>query len=170
MQAGGISQPLARLVIAALAVGALLVGPHPPQVIFNASASAPIGFYKVLPALPLVRGDLVLVRTPLSVRALAAERDYVPATVPLVKRIAAIAGTTVCADGHSVTVDGQYAADRLSFDRRRRPLPAWDGCRLLDRDEIFLLMENVPDSFDSRYFGPVPASAVIGRLSPLWLR
>jgi type IV secretory pathway protease TraF len=47
-------------------------------------------------------------------------------------------------------------------------LPHWDGCRTLQADELFLLMAAVPDSFDSRYFGPVSLSAVIGRLVPLW--
>jgi type IV secretory pathway protease TraF len=35
-------------------------------------------------------------------------------------------------------------------------------------DELFLLMEGVPGSFDGRYFGPVNRSAIIGRLVPLW--
>ncbi|NJO35955.1 MAG: S26 family signal peptidase, partial [Rhodospirillales bacterium] len=34
--------------------------------------------------------------------------------------------------------------------------------------EVFLLMEGVADSFDGRYFGPVPTASIIGRLAPLW--
>jgi type IV secretory pathway protease TraF len=33
-----------------------------------------------------------------------------------------------------------------------------------------LLMPGVPASFDGRYFGPIRASAVIGKLVPLWTR
>ena len=97
-------------------------------------------------------------------------RDYLPLTVPLVKRVAALSGAKVCAFGRAITIEGRHVADRLSFDRYGRSLPAWKGCRLLGADEVFLLMKEVPDSFDSRYFGPVPVAAVIGRLAPLWLR
>jgi conjugative transfer signal peptidase TraF len=160
----------AALVVAGIGVAFLAFGPGKPLLVFNATASAPIGFYRVLPLRPLQRGDLVLARTPVSVRSLAAERHYVPLKVPLVKRIAAMAGATVCAAGRAIIIDGRYVADRASADRQGRPLPAWTGCRVLAADEIFLLMEDVPDSFDSRYFGPVLVDAVIGRLSPLWLR
>ena len=141
-----------------------------PLIIYNASASAPIGFYRVLPVGVLRRGDLVLARTPESVRRLAAERGYIPATVPLVKRVAAVAGDTVCAINHAVSIDGRHVADQLTADPLGRPLPDWSGCRTLRSGQIFLLMQGVPDSFDGRYFGPVPVSAVIGRLVPLWLR
>jgi conjugative transfer signal peptidase TraF len=141
-----------------------------PFIVYNASASAPIGFYRVLPAEPIRRGDLVLARTPESVRQLAAERDYLPATVSLVKRVAALRGDTVCAVDRAVTIDGRHVAEQLATDRLGRKLPAWTGCRTLGPDEMFLLMQGVPHSFDGRYFGPVPTSAVIGRLVPLWLR
>jgi conjugative transfer signal peptidase TraF len=158
------------LAIAVLGAGFLAIGRRFPLVIFNASASAPIGFYLVLPAHPLNRGELVLVRTPENVRVLAAERNYLPPTVPLVKRVAALQGQTVCAVGRTLTIAGRHVADRLAFDRHGRPMPAWTACRELSADEIFLLMADVPDSFDSRYFGPVSTNAVIGRLSPLWTR
>ena len=151
-------------------IGLAALGRPAPLVIYNASASAPVGFYRVLPADPLRRGDFVLARTPASVRRLAAERHYLPATVPLVKRVAALSGDTVCAVNHVITIDGRPVADQLAADRLGRPLPAWTGCRTLGPGEIFLLMSGVPDSFDGRYFGPIPASAVIGRLVPLWLR
>jgi len=111
---------------------------------------------------------MVLVRTPESVRDLAAERGYLPSTVPLVKRVVALDGDVVCGLDDTVIIDGETVAARLSRDRLGRPLPQWDGCRTLQADELFLLMAAVPDSFDSRYFGPVPTSAVIGRLVPLW--
>ena len=160
------------LAFATLAVG---LGPfassqRSPVLIFNASASAPIGLYRLRPLGPMKYGELLLVRTPQTVRALAAERNYIPSSVPLVKRVAALAGDTVCAVGRTLTINDRRVADRLSFDREGRPLPAWTGCRKLAPDEIFLLMEDVPDSFDSRYFGPVSTDAVIGRLTPLWLQ
>jgi type IV secretory pathway protease TraF len=34
--------------------------------------------------------------------------------------------------------------------------------------EIFLMNGQVRDSLDGRYFGPIPASSVIGRAIPLW--
>jgi conjugative transfer signal peptidase TraF len=144
-------------------------GKHAPVLVYNGSASAPIGWYRVLPAFPMHDGDLVLVPLPEPFATLAAERGYVPLSVPLVKRVAASAGAAVCASGGEVTIDGKLAADRLAADREGKELPAWSGCRRLSAGEIFLLMPDVPDSFDGRYFGPVAADAVIGRLEPLWL-
>jgi conjugative transfer signal peptidase TraF len=138
--------------------------------IYNATASAPIGFYRVLPAMPVDLGDLVLVRTPDAVRELAAGRRYIPASVPLVKRVAARSGSRVCAVEGVITIDGTAVASQKPTDQQGRALPAWTGCRALADDELFLLMPDTPDSFDSRYFGPVSRDALIGRLIPLWQR
>jgi conjugative transfer signal peptidase TraF len=158
------------LAMGALAIGLLVLRQHVPLVIYNASASAPIGFYRVLPAMPLAIYDLVLARTPDTARELADRRRYIPATVPLVKRVAARPGARVCATGAAVTIDGLFVAERRSTDGQGRTLPSWTGCHVLAEDEFFLLMADKPDSFDSRYFGPVRLDAVIGRLAPLWLR
>ena len=139
-----------------------------PWLVWNASASAPIGLYRVLPGKP-IRGDLVLVRTPSSVRQLAAERSYLPQNIPLVKRIAAAGGDVICAAGDVISVNGRVVAERLARDRLRRPLPAWTGCQTLGPDDVFLLMEDVTGSFDGRYFGSVRRAAIIGRLVPLWV-
>lgn len=152
-----------------LAVLPLVVRPA-PRLVYNASASAPVGLYFVRPAATISRGDLLLVSTPESVRDLAAERGYLPLSVPLVKRVAALPGDWVCTFGHTVYIEGHASARQLVADRQGRPLPLWNGCRLLNAGEIFLLMADVPDSFDSRYFGPALSSAVIGRLVPIWLR
>jgi conjugative transfer signal peptidase TraF len=141
-----------------------------PLFVWNATPSAPVGLYKLTPEQHYKRGDLVLVRTPGSVKMLAAERYYLPANVPLVKRIAATAGDEICARGEAISINGQHVANRLRVDRMGRGLPVWFGCRTLGRDDVFLLMKDVRDSFDGRYFGVVPSSSIIGRMSPLWMR
>ncbi|HEY5237991.1 MAG TPA: conjugative transfer signal peptidase TraF [Rhizomicrobium sp.] len=141
-----------------------------PWLVWNATPSAPVGLYTVMPKQHYERGALVLVHTPASVRTLAAERRYIPANVPLVKRIAAAAGDKICAQGEVISINGHAVANRLHVDRRGRRLPAWLGCLALGPNNVFLLMKDVPDSFDGRYFGAVPTSSIIGRMSPLWMR
>lgn len=166
-------RPRAVLVFATLGIAllgyAFLVRPT-PLVIYNGSASARLGFYLVRHAGQIRRGDLVLVKTPKSVRLLAAERHYLPLNVDLVKRVVALKGDRVCAVKGIVSVDGYAAAKQLKADREGRRLPEWNGCQTLGNGEVFLLMESVPDSFDSRYFGPVPIASIIGGLTPLWLK
>ena len=163
-----------RIILALTMVGlgcvgfATLVRPA-PLLLWNASASAPIGLYRVMSSGPIQRGDMVLLRTPDSVRDLAAERGYLPLVVPLVKRVAALADDTVCVIGDDLFINGEWVARRLAHDPLGRPLPRWQGCHRLG-DEVFPLMAEVPTSFDGRYFGPVPTSAVIGRLVPLWTK
>ena len=162
--AGGIGLALLGLA----AVLDLAVRPA-PRVIWNASASAPIGFWRVDPHARFRTGDMVLARTPASVRDLAARRHYLPANVPLLKRIAARDGDDVCALGQEIFVNGRWIAERRTADRQGRPLPWWQGCELLRGGRVFLLMD-ASDSFDGRYFGPVDEEAVIGKAVPLWLR
>ncbi len=138
-----------------------------PRLVWNATASAPLGLYYRVSG-PVRPGDLVLARPPAEAAHLAAERSYLPAGVPLIKRIAAQAGDEICGLGAAVTINGHVAAVRLAADAWARTLPAWQGCRRLGTGEVFLLMEGVSGSFDGRYFGAVPADAVIGRLVALW--
>ena len=139
-------------------------------IVWNASASAPIGLYRVKQGRALARGALVLAVPAPALAAFAGARGYLPAGVPLVKRIAAVAGDDVCARGAALFINHRFAAARLASDRKGRALPAWSGCRALQSGEVFLLMANVRDSFDGRYFGPTRASQIVGVLEPLWTR
>jgi conjugative transfer signal peptidase TraF len=162
--------------IAAIAAGALALIGFPvfivprPWLVWNASASAPIGLYVVTPPRGLSRGDMVVVWLPESARQLAERRHYLPANVPAVKRIVGVAGDRVCARGMTIQIAGRPPVSRLAHDRFGRPLPAWNGCRRLAPNELFLLMADAPASFDSRYFGPVPRANVLGRARLIWRR
>ena len=162
---------LRTTIAAALALGlaATIASPPRPWLVWNVSASAPRGLYFVRPWAQPARGDMVAARTPEPWRRLAAARHYLPSNVPLLKRVAAGAGDTVCArDGH-VFVNGRWAAWQRPFDGQGRPMPAWNGCRTLAQGTLFLLMD-ARDSFDGRYFGPTYAPDIIGPARLLWAR
>ncbi len=159
------------MLLGAGAIGAfvLTITPRHPFLIYNASASAPVGFYVLQPKSTLQRGELVLATIPVWARRLAAQRHYLPLNVPVVKRIAALSGDDICANQETVSINEKAIAIRLKSDRQGRPLPAWTGCKHLGPDDVLLLMPH-KDSFDGRYFGPISASWVSGRLVALWTR
>jgi type IV secretory pathway protease TraF len=47
-------------------------------------------------------------------------------------------------------------------------LPVWQGCDVVEDGKLFLMNWQAADSFDGRYFGMTPATAVIGRVLPVW--
>jgi conjugative transfer signal peptidase TraF len=157
---------LAAGALAALLVPALHA--MPMRFVWNASASVPVGLYWIEPTANIRVGDLVLVRPSPALEALMAERRYVEYGVPLLKSVAAVAGATACRTKLSVTIDGHAAAVALPTDRLGRPLPRWTGCRRLRPDEFFLIAPASAASFDSRYFGPVTRTQIIGRAIPVW--
>jgi conjugative transfer signal peptidase TraF len=141
----------------------------PTLLVWNASASAPMGFYRVQPRAPVRRGDMVVAWLPQGARLIAASRHYLPANVPLVKRVAAVEGDRVCAGRSAIRINGRRVAMRLSQDSRGRPMPWWGGCRRLRPGEYFLLMDS-RRSFDGRYFGITQARDLVGRAVLLWKR
>src|SRR5260370_39350881 len=100
---------LATLAITCLAV--LLVGMTSllqpvPKLIWNASASVPIGLYSVTPTNIHHVGHLGVVRPPEALAAFLRTRDYLARRVPLLKHIAALRGQVVCRTGRTITVYG----------------------------------------------------------------
>ncbi|MCK0166230.1 S26 family signal peptidase [Jannaschia sp. S6380] len=138
-----------------------------PRLIWNASASVPIGLYAVLPTSSPQLGDLVLVEPPEELARFLDRRGYLPHGVPMLKRVAALPGQTICRTGAIVRIDGTAVAAARAADREGRALPRWSGCDRLRQDQILLLNVDAPDSLDGRYFGPLPMSALRGRAVPI---
>jgi type IV secretory pathway protease TraF len=67
-------------------------------------------------------------------------------------------------------INGRDLAPIASRDGEGRALPRWTACRQLGPDELFVFSARVPNSFDSRYFGPVSRTAVMGVFNPLLTR
>jgi conjugative transfer signal peptidase TraF len=157
------------MTIAATALELFTIWTEPaPRYVWNASDSVPIGLYRLRPTHHLAVTELVAVRPPEPLAAFLADRSYLPRGVPLLKRVLALAGQTVCRNGLTVTVDNIDMGQARERDSRGRPLPVWKGCRVVADGDVFLMNWQSSDSLDGRYFGALPGTAIIGQAEPLW--
>jgi conjugative transfer signal peptidase TraF len=158
-----------RFATIAAAVAAALIGsivaPPSLRLVWNTTASTPIGLYAVTQATPK-RGDLLITRLPRDLELLAVSRAILVPNTPILKPVAALAGDLVCRAGLVVHINGRFAAIARALDHRGRRLPTWRGCRHLSVSQVFLLARH-SDSFDSRYYGPVDTRRARGIAHPL---
>src|ERR1700675_2034794 len=152
---------------AALALSTIAATPA-KRYVWNVSGSVPVGLYRLLPTGDLFVTQLVAVQPPEPLATYLADQTYLPRGVPMLKRVLALPGQTVCRDGLAITVDTMAAGEARDRDSRGRPLPLWQGCQIIAAGEVFLMNWQSADSLDGRYFGVLPTSAIIGRAKPLW--
>jgi conjugative transfer signal peptidase TraF len=164
------SAQCATVITTIAAAGLLLstIGGTTPRYIWNASNSVPTGLYHLQPATTLSVTELVAVQPPDLLATFLDLNGYLPIGVPMLKRVLALPGQTVCRNGLSIAVDGIDVGEARERNGRGRPLPVWHGCQVIADGDVFVMNWQSADSLDSRYFGPLPASAVIGRAIPVW--
>ncbi|MFZ2316069.1 MAG: S26 family signal peptidase [Gammaproteobacteria bacterium] len=137
----------------------------------NLTDSAPHGLWYVhiLTTMTTIkRGELVEVCPPASsIVRLMAEQGHLSSgnckdtkTTPLLKPISAIAGDVVqFKAGQPVTVNGITLPNTAA----KKNIPCWAaGKYVVQAGEVWLFSSYSPNSFDSRYFGPVALSSVRG--------
>ena len=136
-----------------------------PFLIWNASESVPVGWYFVAKRPPKI-GEIAVIRPAEWVRIYSSDRGYLPEKVLLLKPVFAAQSSVICRFGAYVFVDGKHAAKAIIMDKKYRLLPVWKGCKALKPSQYFVLGRH-RDSFDSRYFGPIEQSQVVGTAFPL---
>ena len=141
-----------------------------PRLVWNASASAPLGLYRIEPDRDPPTGTLVAVTPPPPLAQWLSARGYLGDDVPLLKHVTAKQGQRVCRTGAVVSVDTRPVAVARERDGLGRPLPVWRGCRTLHAGELLMLNPDHPGSMDGRYFGALPVAAVLGRAVPILTR
>jgi type IV secretory pathway protease TraF len=124
---------LAATSVAVLGIAAASAMPMPLKLIWNATASAPIGFYTISPAGRIEVPDLVAVMPPEPFASFMVERGYVARDVPILKHIVGLPGQRVCRNGRAISVDDVPLGEARDHDSRGRDLPAWQGCRVIAR-------------------------------------
>jgi conjugative transfer signal peptidase TraF len=160
----------AQTVLRLLAVSALttalscIVASH---LIWNRTASLPLGLYFRSSESRAHEGQLVALRVPPRVRPLVHDRRYLPDGSLLIKPVAAVAGDVVCTRCGILTINGVPFGRILTRDSHGRELPGYEGCGALPEGQVFLASHH-PASFDSRSFGPVDIHALQGTVTPLW--
>ncbi|MBK5654519.1 S26 family signal peptidase [Bradyrhizobium sp. UASWS1016] len=153
---------------AAVALVATIALEPLPLYIWNASVSVPIGLYRLRPAESFFITELLAVRPPEPLATFLDLNGYLPVGVPMLKRVLALPGQTVCRNGLAISVDETAVGEARDQDRRGRPLPNWQGCRVVGDGELFVMNWQSDISLDGRYFGFLPTSAVIGCALPVW--
>jgi conjugative transfer signal peptidase TraF len=156
------------LALVAVSIAVLVVASRfdfAPRLVWNASASAPVGLYRIESRAPRI-GDFVLVNPDAGLKAFIVARGYLPENIPLLKRVAALPGARICREDTAIFIDGIRVAEALRVDSEGRDMPVWQGCFSLSDDEIFLL--NSPgNSLDGRYFGATNRAQIIGVAIPI---
>ncbi|MCR5881230.1 S26 family signal peptidase [Phenylobacterium sp. J367] len=137
-----------------------------PLLLWNRTASEPEGLY-LRHAEPVSVGALVAFPAPSAAFPYANGHMAYLRRVPILKSVAAVAGDHVCAANDRLEINGRVRAPILRQDRRGAALPRWDGCRRLRDGEVFVFSDRIPNSFDSRYFGPVNRAEIVGVFRPL---
>ena len=160
------------VVTAAIAITAGVCG-----VRLNLTNSVPIGLYLISDA---ENGQLVEFCPPEPFGTLSRERGYRETSrfgcrdgaKPLLKPVAARPGDTVTMSPTGIVVDGRPVPHTtpLQADSAGRPIRAWPfGVYSVTKGSLWVASSFNIHSFDSRYFGPVPESAVLHHLRPLWV-
>ena len=159
------------LLTALLAATALLssIAARPgPRFLWNASKSVPIGLYRLQPTDRLFVTELVAIEPPEPFATFLADGRFLPRGIPMLKRVLALPGQTVCREEFRITVDKTEMGVAREHDSRGRPLPVWQSCHVVADGEVFLMNWQSADSLDGRYFGALPVNAIVGRAEPLW--
>jgi conjugative transfer signal peptidase TraF len=159
---------LAVTVGAVALLAATIVARPSPFYIWNSSESVPVGLYRLRPARTHHVTELLAVRPPEPLATYLDLNGYLPSGIPMLKRVLGLPGQTVCRNGSSISVDGVQMGEARERDGRGRPLPVWEGCKVVAEGELFLMNWQSAVSLDGRYFGMIAATAVIGRALPVW--
>ncbi len=135
------------------------------RLLYNHTPSVPVGFY-IRTGAPIARGAFVTVRAADVAPAAARSREFEGPRDRFIKRVAAVAGDRVCAEGGVLTINGESTVPRRARDSGGAPLQRWTGCRALTAHEV-LVLGDAEQSFDGRYWGPIDRNLIEGVWRPL---
>lgn len=172
---GARANPIAICVVIAATSG-MIWGSSAIPLRVNWTGSAPVGLYATFHRAPIARADLVVVCLPSTLAARGRARGYLAAgscpngTSPILKQVVATAGDEAELTSDTVAINDRVIdrSQRLFLDSLGRPLELFPLGRSVVRDgEVWVLGVHRERSWDSRYFGPIPASSIVGVARPL---
>jgi signal peptidase I len=96
--------------------------------------------------------------------------DHCPGEGDLVKRVIALPGQTIYSSGNSIYVNGRLLAEPYlpQYDPLGPPIASSQRPYRVPPGEFYVLGDNRADSCDSRYWGPITGSSIIGKVVLTW--
>ena len=164
--------PLYIMAAAVLTLGtlyALVVAFMPPS-IYNYTPSEPLGLYRLTYLSPgqYKRGMTVVFPVPAPFRPMVDRRRYANPGTPMLKKIWGMPGDIVCETAGWVALNGRIIGPVFRTDTEGRPLPRIRGCYRIPPGYFFPASNYIKNSFDGRYIGVVPFTAIEAEATPEW--
>ena len=167
-----------RVLLFLACVGGMIAGPAAIAYFggfrLNLTPSEPLGLWRIVALQrPVEAGDLVFICPPATAsfeegrRRGYLRRGLCPSGfAPLIKTVAALPGQHV-EIGANVTVDGMPLASSIvrASDGEGRPITPFET-GIVPPKNLFL-HSSFASSYDSRYFGPVPDTGLLGLARPV---
>jgi conjugative transfer signal peptidase TraF len=138
------------------------------QIVINTSPSVQPGIYIRSSATPKV-GAIVDFEIPAAAQPyIHARSGYSGGNWYILKPIIAGPGDQIDTLGEWLVVNGKRIAPMPPReDSAHRPLPIWRACRRLADDEFFVFSDRIPNSFDSRCYGPITRNEIASVRRPI---
>ena len=152
------------LILAILHVSSTKTKPY----YLNVSHSVPLGIYRVIPSQNIGIGDMVVFDPPEKARSYVYDRRWLPNNWSLIKYVGATEGDTYAIVDGTFTINNKYVGLVSERDSNGKALPYNGGRFKVDPDTFLPVSTHISNSFDGRYFGTVPLSAIRAKLKPLW--
>lgn len=140
--------------------------PEPPFLV-NWTPSVSPGLYRRIGDLPRI-GDYVAIRPIGDGFAALARIGLALPDRPILKPVLAGPGALVCFRNGAFHMGEHTVIPVVRRTSNGARLPIWRECRRLHEGEYFVHSDRIPNSLDSRYFGPVTADMIIGAYTLLW--
>jgi conjugative transfer signal peptidase TraF len=152
-----------------LALFGIRLGIREPVFYLNLSSSEPIGLYWVVTTRAetarlrrgqLTQGDLVVLAPPPNAWPYVYGRGWLSRDSLLLKTVGALPGDQVDITDRAIYINQCYIGPIKERDRAGLPLPKLRGQIVIPAKHFLPLAVRIPNSFDGRYFGPVPTNLV----------
>jgi signal peptidase I len=111
---------------------------------------------------PVTRGDIVVFQHPKFFPCSAGTEDDIQ---DLVKRVIGLPGETIYSQGNTIFIDGKALSEKGWYRAGYAEVGAVPiGRQTIPSGDYFVMGDNRTDSCDSRMFGPIPASSIVGQV------
>ena len=134
----------------------------------NLSDSEPWGLYRLTKFTGhLDKGELIIMKVPVQARPYVYGRGWLPKGRLLLKNVGALTGDQVTITNDKISINQKDIGPVFQQDHQGKPLPKLRGSFRIQPGYFLPLATAIPNSFDGRYFGPVPLRLIVGEAIPV---